>query len=317
MSAETTAATPAMQPVIFKRKRRFWPTKLERKQLALASIFIGPWLIGLVGFIIYPIAFTVYLSFTKFGGIKDPVWIGLANYERFFSDPNFSKALYVTLYYTLLAVPLGLVIAIILATAMNTDLPEIPIYRVIIFLPSVLPLFAISFIFKVMLDPNKGIVNEMLRNIGLNPPNWFGNPDYARIGLVILAQFSAGQVALVFLAGMKGIPSHLYEAAMIDGAGMFNRFFKITLPLLTPIILYDLILGISLGLQVFTQAYIITDGGPAKSTTFLVFYLYQNAFKFSLMGFASAIGVFLFVLTFALAALIFTTSKKWVHYDLT
>ena len=305
-----------MHPLALRRKRRFWPTRLERKQLALASIFIGPWLIGLFGFVLYPMAFTVYLSFTKFGGIKDPVWIGLANYERFWTDPNFGKALYVTLYYTLLAVPIGLVVAIVLALAMNTDLPEIPVYRVILFLPSVLPLFAISFIFKVMLDPNKGIVNEMLRNIGLNPPNWFGNPDYARIGLVILAQFSAGQVALVFLAGLKGIPAHLYEAAMMDGAGMFNRFFKITLPLLTPVILYDLILGISLGLQVFTQAYIITDGGPAKSTTFLVFYLYQNAFKFSQMGFASAIGVFLFVLTFGLAALIFTTSKRWVHYEL-
>jgi multiple sugar transport system permease protein len=316
MSADTPAAAPAMHPLAVRRKRRFWPTRLERKQLALASIFIGPWLIGLFGFVLYPMAFTVYLSFTKFGGIKDPVWIGLANYERFWTDPNFGKALYVTLYYTLLAVPIGLVVAIVLALAMNTDLPEIPVYRVILFLPSVLPLFAISFIFKVMLDPNKGIVNEMLRNIGLNPPNWFGNPDYARIGLVILAQFSAGQVALVFLAGLKGIPAHLYEAAMMDGAGMFNRFFKITLPLLTPVILYDLILGISLGLQVFTQAYIITDGGPAKSTTFLVFYLYQNAFKFSQMGFASAIGVFLFVLTFGLAALIFTTSKRWVHYEL-
>jgi multiple sugar transport system permease protein len=291
---------------------------VERKQLAMASLFISPWLIGLVGFIIYPIAYTVYLSFTRYGGLGDPKWIGLANYRRFFDDPNFAQSLKVTLYYTGLAVPIGAVIAMMLALAMNTDLPEIPIYRVILFLPSVLPLFAISFIFMALLDPNRGIVNEFLRKFGLNPPNWFGNPDWANIGVVMIAQFGAGQVALVFLAGLKGIPAQFYEAAMIDGAGTFNRFFKITLPLMTPVILYDLILGISLGLQVFTQAYIITSGGPAKATNYLVLYLYDNTFRFGgQMGYASAIGVFLFFLTFIVAFVVFKTSSKWVHYDLT
>ncbi|MEJ7839198.1 MAG: sugar ABC transporter permease [Thermomicrobiales bacterium] len=318
MTAESDVALPTTTAAELRLKRRWYPSKIERKQLLLASIFIGPWVIGLLGFILYPIAYTIYLSFTRYGGLGDPVWIGLANYRRFFTDPNFENALFNTLYYTGLAVPIGVVIAMMLALAMNTDLPEIPIYRAILFLPSVLPLFALSFIFKALLDPNKGIVNELLRNVGFSPPNWFGNPDFAKIGIVMIAQFGAGQVALVFLAGLKGIPQHLYEAAMIDGAGPFNRFFKITIPLMTPVILYDLILGISMGLQVFTQAYIITDGGPAKSTTFLVLYLYENAFKFGgQMGFASAIGVFLFALTFLIALVVFKTSSKWVHYDLT
>jgi multiple sugar transport system permease protein len=318
MQAKTQAAVPAVTTPVIRPKRRFFPTKRERRQLGMAAIFVGPWLIGLLAFTIYPIYYTFKLSFTRYTGIGEPQWIGLANYRRLFDDPTFSKSVWNTLYYTGLAVPIGVVIAMMLALAMNTDLPEIPIYRAILFLPSVLPLFAISFIFMALLDPHSGIVNELLRSIGFDPPNWFGSPRYAKIGIVMIAQFGAGQVALVFLAGLKGIPAHLYEAAMIDGAGPFNRFFKITIPLMTPVILYDLILGISLGLQVFTQSYIITQGGPAKSTTFLVYYLYDNAFKFGgQMGYSSAIGVFLFGLTLVIALVVFQTSSRWVHYDLT
>ena len=207
--------------------------------------------------------------------------------------------------------------AMVLALAMNQNLPEIPIYRVILYLPSVLPLFALSFIVWALLDPNQGIVNEFLRSLGLSPPNWFGDPRYAKLGIVILAQFGAGQIALVFLAGLKGIPQTLHEAAMIDGAGVLSRFKNITLPLMTPVILYDIILGISLGLQAFVQSFIITDGGPAKSTTFIVNHLYDNAFRFGQMGYASAIGVALFAITFLIAVAVFQTSHRWVHYDLT
>lgn len=317
MQAETqlTGAQAASPPTI--QKRRFVPTKRERKQLVVAAIFVGPWVLGLIAFTLYPIFYTFRLSFTRYTGMGEPTWIGLGNYRRLLEDPTFSQSLWNTFYYTGLAVPIGVVIAMMLALAMNTNLPEIPIYRAILFLPSVLPLFAISFIFMALLDPHSGIVNELLRSIGLNPPNWFGNPDYAKIGIVMIAQFGAGQVALVFLAGLKGIPSHLYEAAMIDGASAVNRFFKITIPLMTPVILYDIILGISLGLQVFTQSYVITQGGPAKSTTFLVYYLYDNAFKFGgQMGYASAMGVVLFLITLVIALVVFQTSSRWVHYDL-
>jgi multiple sugar transport system permease protein len=297
-------------------KRRFSLSRMERKNFLLAMVFISPWIVGFLAFLAYPIWYTIQLSFTSYGGFGDPVWIGLDNYRRMWNDEVFWTSLWNTFYYTGLAVPLGAIVAMVLALAMNQPLPEIPIYRAILFLPSVLPLFAISFIFLTLLDPNQGIVNEFLRRMGLNPPNWFGDPDYAKIGIVMIAQFGAGQVALIFLAGLKGIPQHLYEAAMLDGASAWRRFWNVTLPLMTPIILYDLILGISLGLQVFTQAYIITAGGPANATNFFVFYLYNNAFSYGgQLGYASALAVVLFLLTFVIAGLVFVTSNRWVHYD--
>lgn len=290
---------------------------MERKNFLLAMIFISPWVFGFVAFLAYPIWYTLRLSFTRYGGFGEPEWIGLENYSRMLDDNQFWTSIWNTAYYTGLAVPIGVVVAMVLALAMNQPLPEIPIYRAILFLPSVLPLFAISFIFLTLLDPNQGIVNEFIRRFGLNPPNWFGDPAYAKIGIVMIAQFGAGQIALIFLAGLKGIPQHLYEAAMLDGAGAWSRFVNVTLPLMTPVILYDIILGVSQGLQVFTESYIITQGGPANSTNFYVYYLYSNAFRFGgQMGYASAMAVVLFVITFVIAGIVFVTSSKWVHYDL-
>ncbi len=319
MATETTTSqspTAAVPAPIVSKPVKWWHSKTERRQLALAMIFIGPWIIGLLAFTIYPIMWTIYLSFHRYSGFGEMTWIGLANYRRMLDDPMMATSLWNTFYLTGLAVPIGVVVAMVLALAMNQDLPEIPIYRVILYLPSVLPLFAISFIFWALLDPNMGIVNEFLRSLGLNPPNWFGDPQYAKLGIVIMMQFTAGQIALVFLAGLKGIPNSLHEAAMLDGAGVISRFRNITLPLMTPVILYDLILGISGGLQAFVQSYIITKGGPANSTTFIVNNLYNNAFRYGNLGYAAAIGVFLFVLTFAIAAVVFQTSNRWVHYDL-
>jgi multiple sugar transport system permease protein len=319
-SASLGTGTGVMAPVaqpITSEKRGWWKSRSERKNLLLGLLFISPWVFGLLAFTLYPILWTIRLSFTKYAGFGTPENIGLANYRRLLDDPLFTKSLWNTLYYTGLAVPIGVVVAMVLALAMNQDLPEIPIYRVILYLPSILPLFATAFIFWALLDPNKGIVNEFLRQLGLHPPNWFGDPRYAKLGIVIMAQFGAGQIALVFLAGLKGIPQSLHEAAMLDGAGAVRRFFNVTLPLMTPVILYDIILGLSGGLQAFVQSYIITKGGPANSTTFIVNHLYNNAFRYGQLGYAAAIGVFLFVLTFALAILIFQTSNRWVHYDLT
>lgn len=309
--------TPA-HPATTVGKRRFSLTRMERKNLTLAMLFISPWIIGFLAFLAYPIWYTIRLSFTSYGGFGDPVWVGLDNYRRMWDDNLFWTSLWNTAYYTGLAVPIGVVVAMVLALAMNQPLPEIPIYRAILFLPSVLPLFAVSFIFLTLLDPNQGIVNEFLRKFGLNPPNWFGDPAYAKIGIVMIAQFGAGQIALIFLAGLKGIPQSLYEAAMLDGAGVVSRFRNVTLPLMTPVILYDIILGVSQGLQVFTQSYIITQGGPANATNFYVYYLYGNAFRYGgQMGYASAMAVLLFLVTFVIAGLVFVTSNRWVHYDLT
>lgn len=298
--------------------RSRWPSRIERRNLLLALVFISPWIIGFLAFLVYPIYYTFRISFTQYSGFGTPTWIGLANYRRMFDDQVFHTALWNTFYYTALAVPIGVIVAMVLALAMNAPLPEVPIYRAILFLPSVLPLFAISFIFLTLLDPNQGLVNEFLREFGLHPPNWFGDTRFAKIAIVAIAQFGAGQVALIFLAGLKGIPQSLYEAAMLDGAGVLSRFANVTLPLMTPVILYDLILGVSQGLQVFTESYIITQGGPANATNFYVYYLYANAFRYGgQMGYAAAMAVVLFLITFVIAILIFQTSNRWVHYDVT
>jgi len=315
----------AVQPVPFEQPNslptgsRWRMTKRERKNLLTGLLFISPWIVGFLAFLVYPMYYTIKISFTRYSGFGVPTNIGFANYERMFNDDLFWTALYSTFYYTGLAVPIGAAVAMGLALAMNAPLPEVPIYRAILYLPSILPLFALSFVYVALLSPTLGIVNRALINIGLPNINWFGDPTYAKIALVALAQFGAGQVALIFLAGLKGIPSSLYEAAMLDGAGVWRKFWNITVPMMTPIILYDLILGISLGVQIFTQIVIIfgndPPGNPANSTLSYVLYLYNNGFRYSQMGYAAALAWMMFLLTMILAAVIFKWSKRWVHYE--
>lgn len=303
------------QPIQARAPSRFRLTRKERRNLAVGLLFVSPWIVGFLAFLVYPIYYTLRISFTRYTGFGEPVWIGLGNYRALLDDDLFWTSLYNTLYYTALAVPLGAVVAMGLALAMNQPVPEVPIYRAILYLPSILPLFALSFIFLIMMNPTQGIFNQILINLGLPQVNWFGDPTWAKLAIVFLAQFGAGQVALIFLAGLKGIPVTLYEAAMLDGAGAWNRFRNITLPMMTPVILYDLILGLSLGLQVFTQAYVITQGGPADATRFYVLYLYENAFQYGKMGYASAMAWVLFLITFVLAMGVFRWSQRWVHYE--
>ena len=301
--------------------RRFRLGKADRRNLKVGLLFISPWIIGFIAFLAYPLYYTLRISFTRFSGFGEATWIGFDNYERMASDTLFWKSLYNTLYYTVLAVPIGVVVAMVLALAMNQRLREVSLYRGALFLPSVLPTFAVSFIFIALMDPVRGIFNQILKLVGIPSINWFADPRYAKLALVILAQLGAGQIALIFLAGLKGIPQTLYEAAEIDGAGAVTKFWHITLPLMTPIILYDIILGLSLGLQAFTQAYVIgagpagSVGNPANSTLFYVLYLYLNAFRYSQMGYAAALGWVLFIITFALALLVFRWSQRWVHYE--
>ena len=285
------------------------------RKLALGLLFISPWIVGFLVFTVYPVYYTLRISFTRYSGFGEPMWVGLANYRALWTDTVFWDSLQNTLYYTALAVPIGIVVAMAMAIAMNQPLREVSLYRAALYLPSVLPLFAVSFIFIALLDPNTGVVSRLLLALGLPSINWFGDPRYAKLGIVILAQFGAGSTALVFLAGLKAIPKTLYEAAVLDGASPVRQFWSVTLPLMTPVILYSLILGLSLGLQVFAQAYIITNGGPADATNFYVFYLYNQAFRYSQMGAASAMAWVLFVITLLLSALIFWTSRRWVNYE--
>jgi multiple sugar transport system permease protein len=307
-----STATP---PVVTSPLARAGLSRKGRRNLRTGLLFISPWIVGFLVFLVYPILYTLRISFTQYSGFGEPKWIGLDNYRNLLHDDLFWTSLYNTLYYTALAVPIGVVVAMGLALAMNQPLPEVPIYRAILYLPSVIPLFTLSFIFLILMNPTQGIFNQLLLRLGLPNVNWFGDPAWTKLAFVFLAQFGAGQVALIFLAGLKGIPVTLYEAAKIDGAGVWSRFWNITIPMMTPVILYDLFLGLSLGLQVFTQAYIITQGGPADASRFYVLYLYDNAFRYGKMGYASALAWVLFVITFVLAMLVFRWSRRWVHYE--
>jgi multiple sugar transport system permease protein len=303
-----------------RRPSRFNIGKIERRNLRWGLLFISPWLVGFLVFGIFPILYTFYLSLTRYSGIRDPVFIGAANYPRMVADPLFWKSAYNTLYYTLLAVPIGVVVAMLLAMAMNRKVREVTFYRAIFYLPSILPVFAISFIFVVLLNPGYGLVNWLLTSAGLPSPNWLGDKDYTKLALVMIAQLGAGQWALVFLAGLRGIPTELYESADIDGAGPARKFFSITLPLMTPVILYDIIIGLSFGLQVFTSAFILTGGaqrggaGPDDSLLTYVYYIYQQAFQFGAMGYAAAMSVVLFIASLLLAGAVFRWARGWVFY---
>ena len=303
---------------------RFHLTKADRRNLRTAAPFILPWVIGFLAFTLYPIGYSLYLSFNSYSGFGDATPVGLANYQHLASDPLFWKSLYNTLYYTGLAVPIGLVVAIVLALMMNQRVREVAIYRAAVYLPSILPLFALTFIFIVLLNPRFGFVNYLLTLVGVPTINWLGDPKWTKISIVLLAQLGAGGPALIFLAALRAVPSELYESASIDGAGPLRRFRHITIPLITPVILYDLIYGTILGVQIFTPAYILVGGtsgsaaytaGPDNSLLFYVFYLYKNAFQYSDMGTASAMAWILFVISVLLALAIMRWSRYWVHYE--
>ena len=293
-------------------------SRRDARNLLKGILFISPWIIGFCGLLLYPIYYTIKISFTDYSGFGSATWIGLDNYRFMLRDSMFWTAVYNTFYYTALAVPLGVVVALVLAIAMNQPVRESSVYRAIIYLPSIIPLFTLGFIMQILMSPTQGVFNRLFIWLGLPNINWFGDPAYSKLALVIIAQYGAGQAALIFLAGLKGIPKTLYEAAEIDGASSFPRFRNITLPMITPVILYDIILGLSLGLQIFTLVYIVSGdppGGPANSTMVYVLYLYLNGFRYGTMGYAAALAWVLFVVTAILSIFIFWSSSKWVNYD--
>ena len=288
----------------------------DLRNLSLGLLFISPWIVGFFLFLIYPVISNFHLGMTEYSGFGEPQWIGLRNYQELLSDSLFWTSIYNTLYYVVLAVPLGVVVAIALALAMNQRVREVNLYRVLLYIPSIAPAFALSMMFIWILNPRYGLFNHLLSFLHIPAINWLGDVRWSKLAIVLVAQFGAGQIGLIFLAALRAIPSQLYDAAALDGAGPWRKFWNITVPLLTPTILYDLIIGIGLGLQVFVPAYIMTGGGPLNSTMFAALYIYKNAFEYSRVGFAAAISGILFLINAALAIITFWSSKYWVNYHL-
>ncbi|GHU78134.1 sugar ABC transporter permease [Spirochaetia bacterium] len=295
--------------------------RMERRNLRNGLLFISPWLIGFLVLQVYPIGYSFYLSLTRYSGLGKAAFIGLQNFKDLAVDPVLLQTVGNTVYYTLMSVPIGIAVAICIALAMNQKVNEVSVYRAILYLPSILPAFALVFVWILFTNPQFGLMNQIFVKLGLPFIDWIGDPRFTKPSLVILAQYGAGGPALIFLASLRSIPRDLYESAEIDGAGVFRRFFSITLPMLTPIILYQLIMGLSGGLQVFTQAFIISGGarggtvGSQNSLYFYVLYIYQNAFKYSKMGYAACLSVLFCGVSIVIAMAVFRWGRSWVNYE--
>jgi len=273
--------------------------------------FIAPWLIGTLLFTAFPMAFAAYISLTDWPILGSPRFIGLDNFKEIFSDEEFYQSLLVTVRYAILAVPLGILSSFTMAILMNFNIKGVPIYRTIYYLPAVVSGVAVAVIWRWILNPNYGIANMILGWLGLKGPNWLGDPKWVLPSYLIIAVWGAGGGILTYIVGLKDIPMELYEAARIDGAGFFARLRKITVPLMTPILYYNLIMGIVAAFRKFTDAYII--GGAGNEGRFYMVYLYENAFSYYRMGYATALAWVLFIIILSLTLLINKTSKKWMY----
>jgi multiple sugar transport system permease protein len=279
-------------------------------------LFILPWLIGLVVFTLGPLIFSLVMSFFDWPVVGARTFIALENYLTMFrDDPLFWKALRVTFRFMLLFVPLNLVVALGLALLLAQDVRGMAIYRACFFLPSVISGVALAIIWGWTFDGQFGLLNYGLSRLGIKGPNWLNDPAWAMVAMVIASLWGQGATMLVFLAGLKGIPRELYEAAAIDGATPVQRFWKVTLPMLTPTILFNLITAVIASFQQLTLALLMTDGGPLRSTYFYALYVYENAFKHFDMGYASANAWIMFIMIAVITWLLFRWSGRWVFYE--
>ncbi len=279
-------------------------------------LFISPWLIGFFTLTLIPMVASLYLSFTSYDIFTSPRWIGLDNFQTmFFEDARYWKSVRATFYYVLASVPLRLAFALGIAMLLNTGFALLGLYRAIFYVPSIIGgSVAVALMWRRIFGPD-GLLNAGLGALGVEGLNWLGNPRTGIWTLIILAIWQFGSPMLIFLAGLKQIPQELYEAAEIDGAGGWRKFLKITLPLLSPVIFFNLVMQIISGFMVFTQAFVVTGGGPLDTTRFYALYLYDQAFKNFRMGYASAMAWVLLLIVAFFMALAFRSSSMWVHYE--
>ena len=278
-------------------------------------LWISPWLLGMFFFTLGPLVFSFAMSFTQWDIVTTPIYRGLGNYTDLFTkDLLFGTALLNTAYYAIVSVPLRVGLALSLALLLCQGLPGTKFFRTIYYLPSVTTAVAISMVWAWIFDPNYGVMNGLLELIGIKGPRWLGSPDWAMPSLILVSCMYIGQMMVVFIAGINGIPRQLYEVAELDGAGRFARFISITLPMLSPSIFFNLVTSIIASFQVFAFAYIMTDGGPMNATMVYVLYLFKQAFLYMHMGFASAMAWVLFLITMVLT-LVQLKFSGWVYYE--
>ncbi|MGW6198264.1 carbohydrate ABC transporter permease [Kribbella sp. NPDC055110] len=291
--------------------RRRWP----RADKTIAFwLFVSPWLIGFVLFTVGPMASSVYVSLTSWDLITPPTFVGLANYTEAFQDPQVAQALKVTLLYAVISVPLQTALAFLVALLLNTELPGMRFFRTIWYLPSLVSGVAQMVLFLWVFNPQYGLMNDVLARVGIQGPAWFNDASWALPTVILMSLWTVGGAMVIYLAGLKDVPPNLYEAAALDGAGPVRQFWHVTMPQMSPIILFNALTGIIGSLQIFTQGF-IQNGGPKDSLLFFVYYLYDNAFQNFRMGYASALAWILFVVILALTAVTLRGSAFAVYYE--
>jgi multiple sugar transport system permease protein len=290
--------------------------KSRRRDNLWGTLFCLPCILGFFIFALIPMCTSLYYSFTNYNVISKCDFIGLSNYVNMFSgnDPYFYKALFVTFLYVILSVPSSLVMAFLIALLLNTNVKGKGFFRTIFYLPSIVPVVAMSAIWLWIFNSDFGLANAILKVAGMPPAKWLSSERTVIPTLVFANLWTIGSTMVIFLAGMQDVPRQLLEAVEIDGGGSVSKLLHVTIPMMTPTIFYNLIMGIINGFQVFTQAYVITQGGPNNASLFYVFYLYREAFQFMRMGSACAIAWVLFVIIMLITALMFYLQKKWVYY---
>lgn len=303
-------------------KSRIPLTPAARREAAIFYVTVSPWVIGFLLFTVIPMALSLYLSFTQWNVLKAPVWIGFDNYVQMFTkDPLFYQSLKVTIIFTVVSVPLQIIIALFLAVLLNEATYAVGFFRTAFYIPSIVASVASAVLWTWIFNPRFGPINGLLRTLGMGTPQWLNDPAYALIALIIMSAWGIGGQMLIFLAGLKGIPKSLYEAAEVDGAGRLTRFLRITLPMLSPSIFFNLIMTMIGAFQTFDAAFVISTaragqiGAPLNSTLFYLLHLYQEGFSFLNMGYASALAWVLFIIIVAVTLVINRSSKNWVFYS--
>jgi len=278
-------------------------------------LFIAPWLITFIWFTLGPFIASIILSLTNYRFIGLPTWVGLDNYVRLFTDdPKFIRSVINTLYYTAVHVPGIMIMAFFVAILLNQKVKGQPIYRTAFYLPSVTAGVATAYLWILLLQPN-GLVNQFLGLVGIDGPNWLTSSTWAMPALILMSFWGLGTTMIIYLAALQGIPQHLYEAASVDGAGVIRKMWHVTVPMMTPAIFLTAVLQIIGSWQVFTQALIVTNGGPRDSTLFILLHLYRTGFEYFQMGYASAIAWVLFVIILVFTILQFGIARRWVYYE--
>ena len=287
------------------------------RRLRLGLLFVSPWVIGYCVFYLYPFLATLYYSFTSFTGIGNPVFTGLANYTGLLHDSMFRTAVFNTCYYTLIEVPFSTVAALGLALLLNMNVRGQAVYRTLFYIPSIVPVVASSLIFVWIFQPSFGIVNALLSDVHVTGPAWFFSITWSKPTFILLGLWGLGQPMVIYLAALQGVPKELYEVAALEGASPWQRLRSVTIPMISPVILFNVIMSLVVSIQYFTQAQVIETppGSPGGSTMFYITYYYQQAFQFLHLGYASAMAFLLFAGVIVVTVVLLRTSSRWVYYE--